>query len=214
MTADRLLDLLALLALACVGITGLARAVVLAARGVWVLPIDRDRSLPEGLADLGFLLGLLIWVYEAIAIALAPGWRLGPGLFRDLEVSWPAIRWLGLAAAATGVAIYVVALRDLGVSWRFTIDREHSGEFVKTGVFAFTRNPIYLALVLVAFGVSLALGTLFMILLACAALFYLHHLILREERFLAAHYGEAHAKYCASAPRWLRWPRPRDAARR
>jgi demethylmenaquinone methyltransferase/2-methoxy-6-polyprenyl-1,4-benzoquinol methylase len=209
MTADRLLDLLSLLALACVGITGLARALALAARGVWVLPIDRERSVPEGLVDLAFLLGLLTWVYEAIATAVAPDWHLGSGPLWELEVPWPPIRWLGLAVAAAGVSSYVLALRELGASWRFTIDRERSGELVTTGVFGFTRNPIYLALALVALGVSLALGSVLLSLLACAAPLYFHHLIRREERFLAAHYGEAYAKYRADVPRWLRWPRPK-----
>jgi demethylmenaquinone methyltransferase/2-methoxy-6-polyprenyl-1,4-benzoquinol methylase len=216
MIADRLLDLLSLLALACVGITGLARAFALAARGVWVLPIDRQRSLPEGLVDLAFLLGLLTWVYQAVATVVAPDWRLGSGSLWALELSWPPIRWLGLVAAGTGVSIYILALRDLGASWRFTIDRERPGELVTTGVFAFTRNPIYVALALVAIGVSLALGSALLILLACAAPLYFHHLIRREERFLAAHCGEAYAKYRAGVPRWLRWPRPkvRDGHRR
>jgi hypothetical protein len=185
MTPDRLLDFLSLLALACVGTMGLARALTLAARGVWVLPIDRERSVPEGLPD----------------------WRLGSGPFFGLEAAWPPIRWLGLGAAWAGVGLYVLALRDLGASWRFTIDRERSGELVTTGVFAFSRNPIYLALALLALGVSLALFSLLLILLACAALLYFQHLIRREERFLAAHYGEAYRAYCAGVRRW--WGRPR-----
>jgi demethylmenaquinone methyltransferase/2-methoxy-6-polyprenyl-1,4-benzoquinol methylase len=209
MTADRLLDLLSLLALACVGITGLARAVALAARGVWVLPIDRERSVPQGLVDLAFLLGLLAWVYEAIATAVAPDWRLGSGPLWELEVPWSPIRWLGLAVAGTGVSLYVLALRDFGASWRFTTDRERPGELVTTGVFALSRNPVYLALTLLALGVSLALGSAALILLVCAAPLYFQHLIRREERFLAAHCGEAYAKYCADVPRWWRWPRPK-----
>lgn len=170
MSSDRALDLLSLLALACIAVTGAARIVALAARGVSVLPIDRERSLPEALVDLSFVLVLLAFVYEAAATAVAPGWRLGFGPLRGLEVPWTEARWLGLVAAAAGVALYVVALRDLGVSWRFTIDRERPGELVTTGVFALTRNPIYLALALVALGVSLALGSVLLILLACAAL--------------------------------------------
>jgi demethylmenaquinone methyltransferase/2-methoxy-6-polyprenyl-1,4-benzoquinol methylase len=208
MSADRLIDLLSLLALACVAITGLGRALALAARGVWVLPIDRERSLTERLVDLAFLVGLSIWAYEALATAVAPDWRLGSGPLRELGVPWPAIRWPGMVMAASGTALYVRALRDLGASWRFTIDRERPGELVTTGVFAYTRNPIYLALALVALGVSLALGSVLLILLACAAPLHFHHLTRREERFLAARYGEAYAEYCARAPRWLRWPRP------
>jgi protein-S-isoprenylcysteine O-methyltransferase Ste14 len=207
MTADRLLDLLSLLALACVGATGLARAIALAGRGVWVLPIDRERRPSQALADLAVVLGLLAWLYEAVATAVAPAWRLGGGVLGELEIPWLAVRWLGLAVAAAGVSLYVLALRDFGASWRFTIDRSRAGELVTTGVFAFTRNPVYLALVLVALGVSLALGSGLLLLLACGAPVYFHFLIQREERFLAAHYGEPYASYCARVPRWLGWPR-------
>jgi len=206
MTAEHLARLLALLALASVAATGLARIVALAARGVWVLPIDRERSLAQGLADLAVLLGLLFWLYQAVATAVAPGWRVAPHLFGGLVVPWPA-RWLGLAAAAAGVVLYVRALRDFGASWRFTIDRERAGELVTRGVFAATRNPVYLALLLVGVGVSLALGSGLLVLLASAAFFYCQHLIAREEHFLAARYGEAYARYCRRVPRWLGWPR-------
>jgi len=207
-TADRLLDLLALLALVCVAVTGLRRAVALAARGVWVLPIDRERKPAEALADLGFLVGLLTWLYEAIAHAVAPAWRIMWGPL-PLDVPWPALRWLGLAVAGGGVTLYVLALRDLGASWRFTIDRERPGELVTAGVFGYSRNPIYLSLALLAGGIGLALGNVLLLLLACAAPFYFDTLIHREERFLAVHYGEKYVAYCARVPRWLRWPRPR-----
>jgi protein-S-isoprenylcysteine O-methyltransferase Ste14 len=206
MTAEQLLDLLALLALGSVAATGLARIVALAARGVWVLPIDRERSLGQGLADLVFLLGLLFWLQQVLATVAVPDWRVGSRLFEGLSVPGPA-RWLGLAAGAAGVVLYVRALRDFGASWRFTIDRERSGALVTHGVFAITRNPVYLALVLLAVGVSLALGSALLFLLACGVPFYFQHLIRREERFLAAHYGEAYASYRQRVPRWLDWPR-------
>lgn len=124
MTADRLLDVLALVALACAGVTGLGRILVLAARGVWVLPIDRERP----------------------------------------------------------------------------------GKLVTAGVFGLSRNPIYLSLLLLAGGVGLALGNGLLVVLAGAAPFYFDHVIRREERFLAVHYGETYAAYRARVPRWLRWP--------
>jgi demethylmenaquinone methyltransferase/2-methoxy-6-polyprenyl-1,4-benzoquinol methylase len=208
MTADRLVELLALAALACVGATGLARALALAGRGVSVLPVDRGRSVPETLLDLAFVLGGLLWLWEVLASALAPAWRPVPGPLRELELSSAPLRGLGLALAAAGAALYVRALRDLGASWRFTIDRARAGVLVTTGVFAATRNPVYLALAALALGVSLALGSPLALLLAGAAPVYFHLLVRREERFLAAHYGEAYAAYCARVPRWGRWPRP------
>jgi protein-S-isoprenylcysteine O-methyltransferase Ste14 len=196
---DRLPDVLALLVLAGVGITGLARAVQLAARGVWVLPIDHERGPVAALADLAFVLGLVYWVYRAIALGTS-----GP---HEPTIPYIAVRWLGVAVAAAGLALYVKVLHDFGASWRFTIDRERPDELVTTGVFERTRNPVYLALLLVAFGAPLALGSLQLLLLACVAPIYLRQLVRREESFLAEHYGDRYSAYCASVPRWVDWPR-------
>jgi protein-S-isoprenylcysteine O-methyltransferase Ste14 len=209
MSADRALDLLSLLVLACVAGAGGVRIAALRARGVWVFPLDRERSAAEALIDLAAVLGMAAWICGVVATALARAGHRAFGPLGELEVPWPPLRWLGLAGAAAGVALYAVALHDLGLSWRFTIDRERPGELVTTGVFARSRNPIYLSLVLVALGVSLAVGRTLLIGVACGAPLYFHFLIQREERFLAAHYGEAYASYCARAPRWWRWRRRR-----
>jgi protein-S-isoprenylcysteine O-methyltransferase Ste14 len=213
MSGDRLLDLTALGMLGCVAAVGLTRALLLAARGVWVLPIDRKRSLPEALTDLAFLLGLAVWVYEAIATGIAPDARLAPASLRELTIPWTAVRCAGLALAGTGTALYVRSLHDFGGSWRFTIDREQPGELVTSGVFALSRNPVYLALSLVLIGVSLALGSIPLTVLAAAAPLYFRQLIPREERFLQVHYGERYARYSERVPRWWRWPRPSGAPR-
>lgn len=197
MSADRLPDVLALLALAGVGLTGLARTLLLATRGVWVLPIDRERRPPEALADLVFVLALVYWVQRAIVLGTSAG--------REPAIPLPVVHWLGVALAGAGLALYVRALRDFGASWRFTIDRKHPGDLVTTGVFGHTRNPVYLALVLLAAGVSLALGDARLLLLAVGVPFYFQWLIRREERFLTRHHGARYTAYCARVPRWLDW---------
>jgi protein-S-isoprenylcysteine O-methyltransferase Ste14 len=206
-STDRLLDLLALLALGCVAVVGLGHVVAQAARRVWVLPIDRERRPAEAVADLGFLLGMAVWLYEAVAQVASPAHRIGWGPL-PLEIPGTGLRWLGLAVAVAAVALYVLALRDMGASWRFTIDRERPGELVTSGVFAHSRNPIYLALTLLAAGVGLVLANALLLLLAGGAALYFEHLVRREEGFLAERYGDAYAAYCARTPRWLRRSRP------
>jgi protein-S-isoprenylcysteine O-methyltransferase Ste14 len=202
MTLDRLLALLSMIALACVAGTGAARIVALRRVRVHVLPIDRERSLPEALSDLVAVVVMAAFVWEAVATAVAPGWRI-LGLPRvPPDLPWAALRVLGVPVAAAAVALYVLALRDLGLSWRFTIDRERPGELVTHGVFARTRNPIYVALMLLAAGVALMLGSPLLIALACASPLYFVALVRREEAFLVGHYGQAYEEY--RAPRWLR----------
>jgi protein-S-isoprenylcysteine O-methyltransferase Ste14 len=206
MSAERVLAGVAMLALGCVGVAGGVRMIALARNGVWVLPIDRERSLREVLVDLAVLLGMGVFLVEAVATALAPGWHrldvpvLGAGL------PWLALRGLGLPVAAAGVALYVLALRDFGLSWRFTIDRERPGALVTDGVFSHSRNPVYLALLLLALGIALLLGSPPLLGLACLAPLYFSSLIRREERFLVEQHGASYAQYAARVPRWLRWP--------
>jgi protein-S-isoprenylcysteine O-methyltransferase Ste14 len=204
MTLDQLLALLSMIALACVGGTAGARIVALARARVWVLPIDRKRSLPEALSDLVAVFVMAAFVWEAVMTAVAPGWRI-LGLPRvPLDLPWVVLRVLGVPGSAAAVALYVLALRDLGLSWRFTIDRERPGELVTHGVFARTRNPIYIALMLLAAGVALMLGSPLLITLACACPLYFDALVRREEAFLVCHYGQAYQEYRARTPRWLR----------
>lgn len=204
MTLDGLLALLSMTALACVGATGVARIVALRRARVWVLPIDRERSVPEALSDLAAVVTMAAFVWEAVATAIAPGWRIF-GLPRvPTDLPWAALRVLGVPVAAAAVALYVLALRDFGLSWRFTIDRERPGELVTHGVFARTRNPVYVALMLLAAGVALMLGSPLLIAIACACPLYFVALVRREEVFLVGHYGQAYEEYRAGTPRWLR----------
>jgi protein-S-isoprenylcysteine O-methyltransferase Ste14 len=205
MSGDRWLDLLALGILCGVAVTGLARTLLLASRGVWVLPIDRQRSLPQALLDLTFVLVALVFAYQTAAAVIAPESRLVAGRLSSLALP-AALRWFGLLLGIAGLVLYVRALLDFGASWRFTIDRERPGPLVTGGVFDACRNPVYVALMLVALGVALVLADGLLLLMACAAPGYFHPLVRREERFLLARYGEDYAEYCARVPRWLPWP--------
>ena len=66
---DSWTDGFALAALATLGVLGLGRAIALGAKGVSVVPIDRERRPREMLADIAFLLSGLLWIYEVVAFA-------------------------------------------------------------------------------------------------------------------------------------------------
>ncbi|MHB8866444.1 MAG: methyltransferase family protein [Pirellulaceae bacterium] len=88
---------------------------------------------------------------------------------------------------------------DKGVwqSWRLGIDRKSPGSLVTTGIFAWTRNPIYVAFDLLAIGTLLLQGRLIFLVLAAIIVLVVHELICREERFLSEQYGHAYRDYRA-----------------
>jgi protein-S-isoprenylcysteine O-methyltransferase Ste14 len=202
---DRLFDSLVLGALGCLAILGIGRALMLSARGVRVIAIDRERTVSQGLADLGFALCFLLWVYEALAFTLPLGFHLVPAVARAAVLDVGAASALGVLVMAAGLVVYGLALQAFGSSWRLGIDRDRPGALVTGGIFDRSRNPVYLGLALLAAGVFLVLGRLVLLVLAIVFLVYFQSLIRREERFLAERYGNAYREYARAVGRWWTW---------
>jgi hypothetical protein len=76
---------------------------------------------------------------------------------------------------------------------------------VTTGIFAWLRNPMYFALVLLLAGIAIAIGSDWMLVLVVPAALILHFgVVKREERYLAGKFGESYRSYMDKVPRyWL-----------
>lgn len=78
------------------------------------------------------------------------------------------------------------------------------GTLTTAGLFAHTRNPMYLGMLLALAGVALALGTLspWLLVLQFFVLAQCWYIPL-EERKLAARFGRQYADYCRDVRRWI-----------
>jgi protein-S-isoprenylcysteine O-methyltransferase Ste14 len=195
--------------LAGLAVAGVGRGVSLTRRGVRLLAIDRERTVLQGLNDLASVLLFLLWFWEAFTFAAGIDAHPTPAFLHGVVVDAPPLKWLGAALMAAGLAVYVAGLGAFGDSWRLGIDREKAGALVTTGIFAWSRNPIYLALNLLLWGSFAIQGRAVFGALAVLLAALLHALILREERFLDAHYGDAYRSYSARVDRYLRFARGR-----
>lgn len=75
---------------------------------------------------------------------------------------------------------------------------------VTSGPYRFSRNPIYLALTFIYFGLALYFNTLWAAALYPLVLIVMFFgVILREERYLLLRYGTKYLKYKVSVRRWL-----------
>jgi protein-S-isoprenylcysteine O-methyltransferase Ste14 len=76
--------------------------------------------------------------------------------------------------------------------------------FLGQGWYRFTRNPMYLGMVLATLGVVLLLGTATPLLAPIALLLVLDRRFVRhEEATLRATFGAAYVEYCGRVRRWL-----------
>lgn len=75
---------------------------------------------------------------------------------------------------------------------------------VETGPYRFTRNPIYLSMILLYSGIAFLANAIWGIFLVPIMLIvYTRGIILREESYLEQHFGEAYLSYKRRVPRWI-----------
>ncbi|PYK29933.1 MAG: hypothetical protein DME57_08590 [Verrucomicrobia bacterium] len=82
---------------------------------------------------------------------------------------------------------------------------QHSEALVGDGPFRYTRNPLYLASVIMAAGIGVLASRSGFIFLVLGNWFFVYRLIFREEAALLQTQGESYRAYCRSVPRF--WPR-------
>ncbi|HOB99872.1 MAG TPA: isoprenylcysteine carboxylmethyltransferase family protein [Verrucomicrobiota bacterium] len=203
MTTSRFSEWFAFGALACWMGLGLTRALMLRARGVSVFVGDRQRTGWQMLADTVMVACLLAFAYEIIAYAWQLHFHIGPSVLHRSVVVGPTSQALGALIVAGAVILYVVALRDLGASWRLGLDRNAPGPLVTAGVYGWTRHPIYVAFDLWFMGTFLLIGRLSFLVLALVCVSLLHAIMDREERFLVGLYGGAYRDYSRRVGRYF-----------
>ena len=75
---------------------------------------------------------------------------------------------------------------------------------IKTGIFAYTRNPIYIAFVLFHFSMFLVFENVMYLLCSAGLFFWIHNFVIpAEEEYLNNKFGNEFQRYCWAVKRWL-----------
>jgi protein-S-isoprenylcysteine O-methyltransferase Ste14 len=137
-----------------------------------------------------FLLGIALHVLVPLS--------LPQGILRQVLIP------VGVVLILIGLGFIVSARRAFAQFRQPTDPGQPTGQVIKTGVFALSRNPLYLGAAFLFCGVALMMQTLWTLATLLASLIICHHvLILPEETYLAAKFGEAYKAYTATVRRWL-----------
>ena len=116
----------------------------------------------------------------------------------------PAGAPVGITLVIVGAAVIVLARRELARHGQPTDPGRATSRIVTTGVFAISRNPLYLGGFCVLSGVALAFSLVWPLLTVPFTLMACNYvLIAREERFLAVRFGAEYRAYAASVRRWI-----------
>lgn len=156
--------------------------------------IDSAHKSRWEIAEVVFGIPFLI----SIALNLVVPLSLSQGILRQILIP------VGIILIIIGIGLIVLARREFAYFSQPTDPGHPTSQVVKTGVFAISRNPLYLASVTVFLGLSLALNMLWAVLmLLLSIILCLYVLIIPEEQYLAEKFGEEYKEYTASVHRWL-----------
>ena len=140
-----------------------------------------------------------VWLAVFLSLAWVQAHRLplGPqgGALTDL---------IGGLAVGGGVLLVVLAVIEMRRARTTVIPHREAAALVTSGIFRFSRNPIYLGDALVLTGVILFWGAWpSLLLVPVFGWLITDRFILDEERRLAARFGRTFEAYVARTPRWL-----------
>lgn len=103
-----------------------------------------------------------------------------------------------------GVILAILARREFAKYNQPTDPGHPTLKIITTGVFSFSRNPLYLGGICIIVGVALAINLPWVLILLLPTLFVCQFvLIVPEERYLAAKFGDEYRLYTTSVCRWL-----------
>ncbi len=149
-----------------------------------------------------------LWcVLPWLGIGRSGGLLAVPAFAHD-GVAYPALRYVGAAAAVACLLLTIRCWRRMGRDWRMDISDRNTALIID-GPFARIRHPIYAFSIAMMVATAIVLPTLPMLVVAVVHLVLMNVKARNEEAHLARLHGDAYARYVARTGRFL----PRLAAR-
>jgi protein-S-isoprenylcysteine O-methyltransferase Ste14 len=115
----------------------------------------------------------------------------------------PILQKIGWALLFLSLIIVWVAQSQMANSWRIGIDEENRTELVTDGLFFYSRNPIFLGIMIANIGLFLVLPNAFTLLIIALSTVSINTQIRLEEEFLLKEFGEQYSKYKGRVNRWI-----------
>jgi protein-S-isoprenylcysteine O-methyltransferase Ste14 len=104
--------------------------------------------------------------------------------------------WLisGLLVFTFGMVFTIVALLNFA---------SPKDKVITKGLYRFSRNPMYIGLILLQIGLGIACSSWLYLLLTVVLIILLNAVLSSEERFCLYRYGDDYRKYMNNTPRWI-----------
>lgn len=130
---------------------------------------------------------------------------LGLGTLYPLDIHFPALlTYLGAAMSVLGLMV-LLYLATLFKRVKTNIEPwKPTSKIISTGIYAYSRNPIYLAFCTIPLGLGLFFSHIWLMLSVIPACIGVYYLAIRaEEAYLTEKFGDEYLAYRSRVRRWL-----------
>jgi len=138
-----------------------------------------------------------------VVLGLLLDWLLPAYLLGLLLALWLRV-FLAVMLIGGGGLLAALAIREFRAAGTHVEPWKPSTALVAGSVYAYSRNPIYAGLTMILTGLAFAFASDWMLVLVIVAFVPAMHygVIKREERYLAAKFGEPYRRYMDAVPRY------------
>lgn len=111
--------------------------------------------------------------------------------------------YFGALLAVLGGLLCIKAQLDMSNSWRMGVIASKDIPLITDGLFRLSRNPFYVGLLLVFWGIAIAISSVVIIAISIAQTVLIHRQVLKEEKALSSSLGEGYENYKKATRRYF-----------
>ena len=114
------------------------------------------------------------------------------------------LKLIGILGLILSVAIFVAGFNIFKSYEENPVPTSTTNRIIKTGIFAYTRNPIYLSFVIFYLSMFLVFENVMYFLSAVGLAVWLHNYVIKsEENFLLDKFPDEYDRYMKAVSRWI-----------
>jgi protein-S-isoprenylcysteine O-methyltransferase Ste14 len=143
----------------------------------------------------------------AAALTIIGGYVIGQfmPLFTAYELAAPGRYWIGATIIVVAVVVLAIwPIRYFKETGQNVTPWSETPEIILQGPFKFTRNPMYLMMLIVCVGFAIVFSEIWILILTPVLALVLYHIAIKhEEVYLEEKFGDSYRAYKHSVRRWI-----------
>lgn len=170
--------------------------------GKQVIALGKEKTGFARYLELFFYLGLFFLTYLVVISAFNLSFLGRIELIILFETL--ATNILAVLIQTFAIILFAFALASFKDAWRIGVDYQNADSLITTGVFKYTRNPTYIAIMLLFLSYFLLYANFFFLGSLLFITFAFNHQIKKEETLLKSIFNEEYIKYKKQTPRYFK----------